>query len=87
MWHLKDMKHTKLHTLYAWKSSMALVTSNFRALRNFTAVGWDTSPALCGCSLLRTFPRNSSTAWTNRQLDDVVKRETMTMAQTSKIKQ
>lgn len=44
---------------------MALETSNLRAIRNFTAVGWDTSPALCGCSLLRTSPRNSSTAWTN----------------------
>lgn len=59
----RHSKHRR--TLYAWKSSMALETSNLRAIRNFTAVGWDTSPALCGCSLLRTSPRNSSTAWTD----------------------
>lgn len=44
---------------------MALETSNFLAIRNFTAVGWETSPALWGCSLLCTSLRNSSTAWTD----------------------
>lgn len=48
---------------------MALETSNLRAIRNLTAVGWDTSPALWGCSLLRTSSRNSFIAWTNRNYE------------------
>lgn len=50
-------------TLYACRRSMALETSNFRAMRNLTAVIWLTRVAFWDCSLHLNSARNSSTAW------------------------